>query len=433
MQRQSLFVLLALLITLTLVACGGGNDSSGDTVTDPPPASGSTESNEEITDSNNGSSEPQTSDEDTPTNETTPDEDTTGSVSGYNGILVIQSGLSDIYRWDLATGESAVFAQSNPDSDQLILNVGATASHDGNVIAYVRNIPFQLEQTYIYDATTGSETMIPSEEGESTRFSTQPAPSTIGTVVFVHQLHTINPENSFDIQSGFTDIALWDGNEVRLLTDDEAGDTNPTISADGQTVIFISNRDRSDGDFYKIDLSGDGTPTRLSIENDPAIASIKSSIPMTYRLTADGSKILFFAQLQDGGEAPYVMDTNSGELTRLGMPEGVQALNFDMSGDGSLIAFTGLNSADPLSSPVYVIRTTSPDTVETVGEQGSYGGVTVSPDGSALAAILTDFTNSEMPFRVVVMRPDGSDQQTVSNDESIVSMFSTGRNFFRSE
>jgi Tol biopolymer transport system component len=255
-----------------------------------------------------------------------------------------------------------------------------------------------------------------------------------GKVAFVHQLNTINPENTFDVQSGALDIGLWDGSEVRLLTDDEAIDTLPTITADGQTVIFISNRDRSDGDFYRIDLNGETTPTRLSIEADPAIASIKGGMTALYRMSADGSRLLFFAQLQEGDEVPYMMDTTTGELTRFAMPEGVQATQFDLSGDGTLFAFTGTNSSasDPTNQPMYVIHTNAPDTVTTIGERGIYGSIAVNQDGSAIGASITDFNNSENPLIYAVMRSDGSDPKTVSNDPSIIGVFG-GRFFFRGD
>jgi hypothetical protein len=68
---------------------------------------------------------------------------------------------------------------------------------------------------------------------------------------------------------------------------------------------------------------------------------------------------------------------------------------FNMSANGSLIAFTGINPTNPLHQPIHVAQTSDPTTVSPFGHIGLYGAIAVNNDGSAIASVVTDFSASD--------------------------------------
>ena len=78
----------------------------------------------------------------------------------------------------------------------------------------------------------------------------------------------VAPVTRYDLKDnkGLTDLWLWstDGKVARTLTTNPASDSSPVISPDGQSLVFVSQRNGDTAaQLYLLPLAG-GEPTRLT-------------------------------------------------------------------------------------------------------------------------------------------------------------------------
>lgn len=100
-------------------------------------------------------------------------------------------------------------------------------------------------------------------------------------------------------------LARTDGSALQRVTFNTAIDVNP-VWGPGSLLVFESNRDRN-WELYMVDLSGDGVPVRLT--DDPA----NDLGPFWY---PDGERIVFESD-RDGDWELYELNIGTGELTQL--------------------------------------------------------------------------------------------------------------------
>ena len=98
---------------------------------------------------------------------------------------------------------------------------------------------------------------------------------------------------------------IADGNNQRRLTNNGASDEQPTWSASGQKIAFVSKRD-GNKEIYVMDA--DGNNQRRLTNNEATDASPAWS--------PDGRKIAFYSR-RDGNNEIYVMDTDGNNQRRL--------------------------------------------------------------------------------------------------------------------
>jgi TolB protein len=142
------------------------------------------------------------------------------------------------------------------------------------------------------------------------------------------------------------DADLWlidvkTGEETRLTDTPEAWDSTPSFAADGNSVLFESNRDRQGTDIYRLDLR---TQEVVRLTSDPGNDLEAKESP-------DGGHIVFGSE-RDGDYEIYVMDADGGNVRQL-TRNGADDRCGHWSPDGSHISFYSERDGD---REIYVMR-----------------------------------------------------------------------------
>jgi outer membrane protein OmpA-like peptidoglycan-associated protein/tetratricopeptide (TPR) repeat protein len=113
----------------------------------------------------------------------------------------------------------------------------------------------------------------------------------------------------------------WGGISSLPFNDKSFSNSNPSLSRDGKTLYFSSNRPSSVGgtDIWKVAVNADGTygePQNLGVK-------VNTEGNETFPFIADDNKTLYFASSGKqglGGLDVYQIDLTNGEATNLGKP-----------------------------------------------------------------------------------------------------------------
>ena len=309
--------------------------------------------------------------------------------------------------------------QGNGDSASL----GSAISADGRYVAFASHAndlanhdSNGLADVFVHDTVANTTTCISvTPTGNSGNGpSSNPAMSADGRYVAFFSSASnlvINDDN------GVTDIFVRDtmlGTTTRVSVDSsgaqaDGGSSNPTITADGRFVGFLSSADnlvaddsngQADAFVYDTVLA---TTTRVSVDSSGADADNASGTPV---ISVDGRYAAFvssadnlFANDTDFGGNAFVRDSKTGVVTcvsvdSLGNPArgGSVTGNVVMTPDGRFIAFTSRtstlvaeddNSANDVFLRDTVARTTTLVSVNSAGAQGDAASSVdaISPDG----------------------------------------------------
>ena len=203
-----------------------------------------------------------------------------------------------------------------------------------------------------------------------------------------------------------------DGSGKTRLTNNPAADNLPALSADGDRIAFVSNRDGNE-EIYVMDardVDGDGNGDNLvRLTNDAAIDRFPDWSP-------DGNRIVF-ASVRAAPWKIYVMDAfdldgdgNGDSLIRLtDISISYSDLLPQWSPDGSEIAFVSDRTG---SGQIFVMSAVDgSDQVQLTKDIGQNQHPSWSPDGNriAFASILTG------NYEIYVMNADGSGQTRITN------------------
>jgi len=147
------------------------------------------------------------------------------------------------------------------------------------------------------------------------------------------------------------DADLWlidveAGEETRLTDTPDAWDSTPSYAADGNSVVFESNRDHQGSDVYRLDL-GTREVARLTAEPGNDLEAKESP---------DGRHIVFASE-RDGDYEVYVMDADGGNVRQLTDNEAVDRCAH-WSPDGSRLSFYSERDGD---REIYVMRADGSD------------------------------------------------------------------------
>ena len=142
------------------------------------------------------------------------------------------------------------------------------------------------------------------------------------------------------------DADLWlidvkTGEETRLTDTPAAWDSTPSFAADGNSVLFESNRDRQGTDIYRLDLR---TQEVVRLTSEPGNDLEAKESP-------DGRHIVFGSE-RDGDYEIYVMDADGGNVRQL-THNGADDRCGHWSPDGSRISFYSERDGD---REIYVMR-----------------------------------------------------------------------------
>ncbi|HEV7905407.1 MAG TPA: hypothetical protein VGO96_16320, partial [Pyrinomonadaceae bacterium] len=199
-----------------------------------------------------------------------------------------------------------------------------------------------------------------------------------------------------------------DGSAQTRLTNNSASDFDPTWSADGTKIAFISDRDGSGGtgvgEIYVMNPYGNGQ-TRLTYNN---------TYDFNPAWSPDGTKLAFVRYTIANYEFDYdiyVMDSDGSNQTRL-----TTAIGGDYdptwSPDGTQIAFRSTRDG---SSDIYVMDSDGSNQTNLTNNTRNNAGPAWSPDGTQIAF------NSDIGAQsdIFLMDADGSNIARLSNDAAI--------------
>jgi dipeptidyl aminopeptidase/acylaminoacyl peptidase len=261
-------------------------------------------------------------------------------------------------------------------------------------------------------------------EGDAEIFAMNPDGSGTGQLT-VNAANDTEPSLSAD-GSKITFVSVRDGNpEIykmnsdgsgqKRLTDNAANDSDPTFSPDGKKVFFASDRE-GNPEIYKMNADGSGTPKNLT---NNAASDVQPAV------SPDGEKIAF-ATLRDStssyGWEIYVMRPDgSGQMMLTDNPATNGDSSPDFSADGKKIVFR--------SPPdIYVMGADGSDRNNLTEGEGTpsvwredifIGSPSFSTDGTRIAFhTATEFLdrNGGPQYDIFSMKSDGSGQTQITQD-----------------
>ena len=189
-----------------------------------------------------------------------------------------------------------------------------------------------------------------------------------------------------------------DGSGVTRLTDNDASDTFPRWSPDGQRIAFDSRRD-GNWEIYVMNADGSGV-TRLT-DND-AGDGYPSWSP-------DGQRIAFMSD-RDGNLEIYVMNADGSGVTRLTDNEANDGVP-SWSPDGRRIAFRSYRDGN---FEIYVMNADGSGVTRLTDNDADDGRPSWSPDGRRIAFE----SGRDGNWEIYVMNPDGSDVTRLTDNDA---------------
>lgn len=310
-------------------------------------------------------------------------------------------------------------------------------SPDGKMVMYHRD--GSDTQLYLANSDSSGERQLPFKAGNSSWSRDSKS------ILFQQFLATEKGTKNSDIFQ-FT-LA---NNELKPIVENAAFDGDPSLSPDGNTLLFVSERD-GNIEIYKKDLAT-GIETRLT--NSPGHDSYPSFSP-------DGTQIVFNSDRERENTDVYIMNADGSGLRKLtDLPTNEFVTSDPWSADGTTLlvvsnatgadniykyevelfdmtALTGVKSdafAPSVSADgkalVYCVGVSDSNSEIRLFDLESQndrlitsvatGGCTarISPDGRQV--LFTDFANGNTD--VFVINPDGSGRRQLTNDGSKDSM-----------
>ena len=348
-------------------------------------------------------------------------------TSAYNGLIAWTAGIRfGVYVRDL-DANTMLFEREPPEDRLEELPSQPKLSADGSSLAMSLDTAValsQIGQVHHVDLTTGTVTALPKAipDSDEERASTHPWPTTDGSTIAYTENRLIydDPSAEFPTDNTKGDIGLWTvGDAPVLLTTDDAADYRPMLSANGAKVVFVSERDDNDGDFYIMNANPGATPTRLRYDNHADIDDAPNfETPGHVDISDNGSKLVYTAGVTEDATGAFLLDTATGNVERIGTSGDVEYVA--ISEDGSTLAFVDLQTSETAITYRLLTAAASDPSSTTVGietSQKNFFGLDLSADGSFVAVGQSDF-QGDFPgaFHLVLLRPDGSDITLVASE-----------------
>jgi Tol biopolymer transport system component len=205
-----------------------------------------------------------------------------------------------------------------------------------------------------------------------------------------------------------------DGSGRKRLTDNLASDSDPTFSPDGKKIVFVSDRGGND-DVYAMNSDGSGTPKKLT---NNAASDVQPAV------SPDGKKIAFVSVRDDPSKWDkeiYVMRADGSGQRRLTNNPSEWDDSPDFSADGKKIVFRSVPD-------IYVMRAdgsgrtnlTEGDGTPSIWRDDTFiGSPSFSTDGTRIAFhTATEFLNGfgGPQHDIFTMNSDGGEQTQITYD-----------------
>jgi Tol biopolymer transport system component len=317
----------------------------------------------------------------------------------------------------------------------LLVTLGAATGSSGDVEAQVEQ---SRDDVWLFDTSGGRwDRLLP--RSEAGRVSGGPSMSADGTLLVFHSnadfLGEGLPATSTEIW--LFDIERRELSRITSASDTDRSSTDPTISADGSTVVFESDADfRSEGivrgqrELWRYSVA-DGELTRLTRDTTGVGVSRGAA------LSADGSTLAFHSNIPFGTTDPpgrtfdvWLMDLGTGRLTSVSRSLGPGRNSVDpaISADGTRVTFqsdadVGRASVSPGQFEIWLFDSATEE-LERLTVSGDATRSSESPSISADGTRIVFHSDADL---LAEGRPDSVDEIWIydTNTESLTRITST--------
>ena len=305
----------------------------------------------------------------------------------------------------------------------------------GLTVVFACNIPAASTPTPDLFATLAAVTPLPVDSPLQPQTDGEPA----GKIVFVCQIFKVQAKNQICILNA-------DGSNFRrLTTDDNRQHYYPSISPDGNSVVYAAFREPNIYEIYEMNISS-GSVTQLTDRlgniNGPEISPDGSTIafklstlnsnqiwlmdrngenprPVPNALgwdptwSPDGMSILFASDIQ-GGVQLYTIKLDGSELLKISNLPAIRGRS-DWSPNGQFIV---TYSGEAWKRDVFIMNADGSDARMLSPTGGNSQGPSISPDGQWVAfTSYYDHYGEDHGCEIYIMRVDGSDVRRLTDND----------------
>ncbi len=269
--------------------------------------------------------------------------------------------------------------------------------------------------------------------------SPSPADQLTGKIVFTCQVNKVQASDQICIMNA-------DGSGFKQLTSDKVRHYYPSLSPDGQSVMYSAFREQNVYEIYELNLNSGNVKrltNRLGVSNAPEASPDGKSVtfmrgnPNTQQnqiwimdrsgdnpenipgalgwdptWSPDG-KLILFASDRDGGVQLFTVSLKGSAIKRITNLPSIRGRS-DWSPDGSLIV---TYSGEPWNREVYIMSADGSNVRQLTPTGGNSQGPTFSPDGQWVAfTAYFDNYGDDHGCEIYLIRINGTDLRRLTNN-----------------
>jgi len=282
---------------------------------------------------------------------------------------------------------------------------------------------------------TATFTAIP----QNTIPSPSPSDQLTGKIVFTCQVNRVTASDQICIMNA-------DGTGFRQLTSDSVRHFYPSISPDGQSVLYSAFREQNVYEIYELNLNSGNVKrltNRLGVSNAPEVSPDGNTItfmrgnPNTQQnqiwvMKRDGEnpenipqalgwdptwspdgKLILFASDRDGGVQLFTVSLKGSAIKRVSNLPSIRGRS-DWSPDGSFIV---TYSGEAWNREVYIMSADGSNARQLTPTGGNSQGPSFSPDGQWIAfTAYFDHYGDDHGCEIYVIRINGTDLRRLTDN-----------------
>lgn len=224
-----------------------------------------------------------------------------------------------------------------------------------------------------------------------------------------HFYPSLSPDGQSVVYSAFREQNVYEIFELRLnsgnvdrLTDRIGVNTGPEISPDGESITFMrGNPNTQQNQIWVMDRSGDNP------------GNIPQALGWDSTWSPDGKQILF-ASDRDGGVQLFTVSLKGSAIKRVTNLPAIRGRS-DWSPDGQFIV---TYSGEPWNREVYIMNADGSNVRQLTPTGGNSQGPSISPDGQWVTfTAYFDHYGDDHGCEIYIIRIDGTDLRRLTNNE----------------